>query len=314
LRMRRRLAAAVAAHGPFDVLHAYWGMPAGSAATKVGRHAGIGTLVTLDSGEFVALEDIAYGLQRRWIDRQAIAATIRDADRLTVATEYMAGMAARCAARPAIVPMGVDPALFPRATRVEGPPWRLLRVASLNRVKDYPTLLHAVKEIGARLPDVYLDVVGEDTMEGSVPRLAAALGLERRVTFHGFQPTDHLAAFYARAHLNIVSSRHEAASVVMLEAACTGLPTVGTAVGYVADWSPGRAVAVPTQNASALADAIAELLLDVPRRARMADAAREWAVAHDADWTAAQFEHLYGEICRRSITSPARPARRSGTR
>src|SRR5689334_7154776 len=37
LIMTRRLRSAVRAHGPFDVLHAYWGMPAGVAATSVAR-------------------------------------------------------------------------------------------------------------------------------------------------------------------------------------------------------------------------------------------------------------------------------------
>ena len=122
--------------------------------------------------------------------------------------------------------------------------------------------------------------------------------LDARVTFHGFQPTDRLAALYAQAHLHVVSSRHEAAGVVVLEAAAAGLPTVGTAVGFVADWSPDRAVAVPVGDPNALADAVVELLRDPARRARLAAAAREWTVAHDADWTAAQFEGIYVDVGR----------------
>jgi len=123
--------------------------------------------------------------------------------------------------------------------------------------------------------------------------LTRTLQLDARVTCHGFQPTDQLAAFYARAHLHVVSSRHEAAGVVVLEAAAAGLATVGTAVGYVADWTPDRAVAVPVSDPNALAAAIVELLQDPARRARIASAAREWTLAHDADWTAAQFEGIY---------------------
>jgi len=313
-RMTRRLSAAVAAHGPFDVLHAYWGMPAGVVTTEVATRHRVPSIVTLDSGECVAIEDIDYGLQRRWRDRRAIATAIRRAGRVTVATDYMARTPPLSGIRATIVPLGVDPDVFPLAVRPGGPPWRLLRIASINRVKDYDTLLRAAALLIERRSDVRLDIVGEDTTGGAAERLAATLGLDARVTFHGFQPTDRLAAFYARAHVNVVSSRHEAANVVMLEAACTGLPTVGTAVGYVADWSPDRAASVPTQNPPALADAIAALLDDAPRRSRMADAARAWAVAHDADWTSSQFEHLYRELRDDAITLPARPARRSDTR
>src|SRR5262249_5258551 len=156
------------------------------------------------------------------------------------------------------------------ATRSEGPPWRLLRVASLNRVKDYPTLLQAFQTIVRRGLDVHLDVVGEDTMSGAVHMHAALLDLLPRVTFHGFQTTDQLAGFCPRAHPRVVSSRHEAAGVAVLEAAATGLATVGTRVGYVADWSNTSAVAVPVGDANALAEAIIALLQDPARRQRLA--------------------------------------------
>ena len=301
-RLRTRLAAAIgapASRGRFDVLHAYCGMPAGVVSTHVGRRLGMPVLVSLDSGELVAHAEIRYGLQRRWIDRRAMARTIRDAVRITAATDFMARMAPLAGARVDIIPLGIDARRFPDATRGnrhDGPPWRLLRVASLNAVKDYPTLLQALARLLQGGLDVHLDSVGEDTLGGAVQVQARTLGVERQVTFHGFRPTDALAAFYARAHLHVVSSRHEAASVAVLEAASSGLATVGTAVGYVADWTPDRAVAVSVGDSAALADAIAGLLQDPSRRERIAAAARAWTIAHDADWTARQFERVYGEV------------------
>jgi glycosyltransferase involved in cell wall biosynthesis len=295
IRLRTRLERAIEAHGPFALLHAYQGMPAGLVSTQAGRRLGIPVVVTLDSGEPVAMGDIDYGLQRRWIDRRAIAAVTRHAARVTVATEFMARMGPLANVRTDIVPIGVDAGLFRVATRIDGPPWRLLRVASLNRVKDYPMLLQTVAQLVTGGLDIHLDIVGEDTLDGSVQALARHLAIGRRVTFHGFQPTDMLGEFYGRAHLHVVSSRHEAAGVVMLEAACAGLATVGSAVGYVADWHPDRAVAVPVGDVAALARAVADLLHDAPRRERIAAAARAWTLEHDADWTARQFERIYAE-------------------
>ncbi|MCU1381888.1 MAG: hypothetical protein JWL71_585 [Acidobacteria bacterium] len=292
---RRRLAAAIDAHGRFDVLHAYQGIPA-IVTAPLARDRGVPLVVTLDSGELTAIDDIGYGLQRRWFDRRAIAWTIGIAARVTVATGFMAGLMPAADGGTAVVPLGVDAAAFPLAARADGPPWRLLRVASINRVKDYPVLLEAIALVAARGIDVYLDVVGEDTMNGRMQALARTLGVDGRVTFHGFQPTDRAAAFYARAHLHVVSSRHEAAGVVVLEAAAAGVPTVGTRVGYIADWQPDRAVAVAVADPQALSGAIIDLLQDEARRERIRSAARAWTLAHDADWTAAAFDRIYREV------------------
>jgi glycosyltransferase involved in cell wall biosynthesis len=294
---RRRLAALVEAHGRVDLLHAYQGMPA-IVSARIATRLGIPAVVTLDSGELTTIDDMQYGLQRRWFDRRGVTSALRAAARVTVATEFMARMVPHGLTRApvAVIPIGIDASRFPPATRVEGPPWRLLRVASLNDVKDHPTLLHALALMVGRGLDVHLDVVGEDTMDGNIQAVTRTLRLESRVTFHGFQPTDLLARFYARAHLHVVSSRHEAAGVVTLEAAATGMATVGTAVGYVADWHPDRAVAVPVNDPDALASAVIDLLQDPPRRQRLASAARAWTLAHDADTTAQQFERIYAEI------------------
>jgi glycosyltransferase involved in cell wall biosynthesis len=284
--------------GPFDLLHGYWAMPAGLVATLAGRRLRVPAIVTLSSGELVAIPDIEYGLQRRVATRLAVAATVRLATRVTVATEYMSALARTRGFTTDRLPLGVDVARFVPRDRDEGPPWRLLDVASLNRVKDQAMLLDAMRRLIDRVPDVHLDIVGEDTLGGELQRTAARLGLDRHITFHGFVSSDALVTFYQRAHLLVTSSRHEASGVVVLEAAACGVPTVGTAVGYVADWTQERAVGVPVRDVVALADAIAALLHDPERRKRIASAAREWVVGHDADWSVAELENLYADAAK----------------
>ena len=293
----RRLLAALSHDGPFDAIHGYWALPAGLVAAMAGRRLHIPSIVTFDSGEFISLPEIGYGLQLTFRHRRAVAATVSLATRSTVCTWYQERLARAHGARPQVVPIGVDTRLFhpPADRRPSGPPWRLLHVASLNRVKDQPTLIEALTELANRVPAVHLDVVGEDTLDGSIQALARHAGVEHFVTFHGFLPIDGLVPLYQRAHLLVVSSRHEAANVAVMEAAACGVPTVGTCVGHVADWAPDRAVAVPPGNAPALAGAIADLLEDGDRRDRIASAAHAWTLAHDADWTADTFEAIYRE-------------------
>ena len=83
-----------------------------------------------------------------------------------------------------------------------------------------------------------------------------------------------------------------------LEAAACGVPTVGTNVGYVADLAPDAATAVRVRDPRELASPIARMLADRPLRDRVAAAARNWALAHDADWSAANFEQLYRSTVR----------------
>lgn len=296
VRQYRALLAALRYDGPFDVVHGYWALPAGLAAAAAARRLGVPSVVTCDSGEFTAIPAIDYGLQIRWRQRAAVSAALKLASRVTVCTAYMEQLARAHGVAPVVIPLGVDTGVFVPAPPRPGPPWRLLSVASLNPVKDHRTLIDAFRLVVDRMADVYLDLAGEDTMDGAVREAVVRRALADRVTFHGVLPSADVAALYRRAHLFVLSSRHEAAGVAALEAAASCVPIAGTQVGYVADWAPERACAVPPADPQALADAIVGLLADAEARRRMASSAHEWAVAHDADWTAREFIRLYRNL------------------
>ena len=297
VRQYRALLAALEQDGPFDVVHGYWALPAGLVAAGAARRLGIPSVVTCDSGEFTRIPETGYGLQIRWQQRAAVSAALKLAKRVTVCTAYMERMARVHGVAPVVIPLGVDTAMFPPAApRPDGPPWRLLNVANLNPVKDHRTLIDAFRLVADRVPDVHLDLAGEDTMNGAVHQEVARQALTRLVTFHGVLPSERVAALYRQAHLFVLSSRHEAAGVAALEAAASCVPIVGTHVGYLADWAPDAAATVPPADPTALADAIVSLLADRSARQRLASSARQWAVAHDADWTAAELTRLYGDL------------------
>jgi glycosyltransferase involved in cell wall biosynthesis len=284
----------------FDLLHAFWARDTGLAATLIGRCLRLPVVVTVGGGEAVWLPAIRYGGAGSVSGRVWTGTALRLASAITAGSTFAADrLPGRASARARIVPLGVRCETFHAAVlRPAGPPWRLLQVADLNLVKDQETLLQAFRQIVARLSDVSLDCVGEDTLHGVLRRRAKELGVADRVRFHGFLPQRSLPDLYRRAHLHLVSSRYESQGVAILEAAAAGLPTVGTAVGLLPTMAPVAARCVATGDANALARATAELLVDRAARESLGTAAQRWALDHDAGWTARQFEDVYRAVLR----------------
>jgi glycosyltransferase involved in cell wall biosynthesis len=293
----------------FDVLHAFWADGPGVVAGLVGRARRIRVVVSLGGGEAVSLPELDYGGARSRLGRARTALALSLATAITAGSAFAASfLSAEAARRARVVPLGIscEPTaddlrddlgddLPLRPPGPAGPPWRLLHVGTLNRIKDHPTLLRAFARVAARLGDVSLDCVGEDTLGGETQRLAATLGLGESVRFWGFREARELTSFYRRAHALVVSSRYESQGVVILEAAARGLPTVGTSVGLMPTLAPAAAVCVPPGDWEGLGDELTGLLLDETRRHALGEAAQRFARAHDASWTASTFEQLYAE-------------------
>jgi glycosyltransferase involved in cell wall biosynthesis len=283
----------------FDVLHAFWAGTPALAAVAVGRFARIPTLVHAAGGELTALPDIGFGGQLRMRGRWATRWSLANANCVTAASASMLDLASRVGVRALRVPLGADldqwRSRAPRA-RGSGETMRLVHVASLNRVKDQPTLLEALAQLRATGRAATLDIVGEDTLHGAVQDLSRQLGLDGAVKFHGFRTQRELVPIVERAHLNLVSSLHEAGPVAMLEAAVAGVPTAGTAVGHLLEWHGDGALTVPCRDPFALAEVIAELFDDDDRRLRLASRAQQRALAEDADFTARSFERCYEQL------------------
>lgn len=295
---QRALRRAMTAKGPFDLVHGFWADPAGLLAARMGRQFGIPSVVTCDSGEFVAMPEIGYGSQRTRRGRSTVRQACMLATRVHVCTSFMRDLASRHGVTTTVIPLGIGRRADAAPALVQPGVLRLLQIASLSHVKNQFLLLEAVALLASDI-DVRLDLVGEDTLDGALQAYARDLGVAHRVVFHGFVANDQHGSFLDAADVYVQSSRHEAAAVSVLEAAASGVPVVGTRVGYVADWSPDRAVAVDAATPRLLADAIRRLHTNRPLATQMAGAALAWTEAHDADWTATEFDRLYREVAGR---------------
>jgi len=291
---------------PFDVLHAFWSGWHGALAVGVGKWVGVPSVVHVAGGELADLRDIGYGGCRSWRGRIRERVVLRSATLVTCASRPIAKLIAERGVSAETVPLGVDLTRWPLSgplRRRAGEPPRLLHVASLNAVKDQGTLLRALLRLADEGREFHLDVVGEDTLGGRVQAQADELGIARRIRFHGVLTQRALRPIVEAAHIAIVSSRHEAGPVVALEAAAAGVPTVGTEVGHIAEWSPRAALAVRSGDADALAAAVARLIDDEDLRLMLAEAAQRIAGRDDADRTARAFDEIYRRLASRRVAN-----------
>jgi glycosyltransferase involved in cell wall biosynthesis len=287
---------------PFDLIHGHWascGALAGVAGKLLRRPA----LVHLTGGDVAAIPDIGWGRCMTAGGRADLRASSMLSAHRTIPSERLKEMAAARGVQTERLTLGVSlpdwPVRAPVRRDVDAEA-RLLFVGNLNRVKDPFTLVRAAAALRRRGVRFWLDVVGLDTLGGQVQRLAAELGLDGVVHFHGWKPQARMREWMEGADVLLVTSRHEGDPLVALEAAVAGVPTVGTAVGHLAEWAPDAAVTVPFADPEALADAVAALLKDEDRRLSIARAAQQHAVHHDADRGAARVLQIYDELTRKA--------------
>ncbi|WIH03333.1 glycosyltransferase family 4 protein [Xanthomonas translucens pv. graminis] len=304
-RTRLRAVAAIRAEhrlAPFDLVQSIFSGHCSLIAVAAARLLRRPSLVHIAGGELVALHAIGYGGRRKWQGRLREALVLRLADAVTAASAPIVEALQALGIAAERVPLGVDLRAWPpRAPRRRnGATARLLHVASLNRVKDQPTLLRALAALARAGVAFRIDIVGVDTLDGQMQRLVAQLGLSQQVRFLGFKTQRELRPLVEAADLLVLSSLHEAGPLVLLEAAVAGVPTVGTGVGHLLEWAPSAALAVPTGDWAGLADALRQVLADDELRLRLAWSAQCRAVREDAEHTVRSFNTLYRRLCPQS--------------
>jgi phosphatidylinositol alpha-1,6-mannosyltransferase len=175
---------------------------------------------------------------------------------------------------------GVDLPEPDAAERAERP--TILTIARLSeRYKGHDVMLRALPLIRARVPDVEWVVVGDGPLRAALERVAACQALQGNVRFVGAVSDGERDRWLRRAHVFTMPSRlpagvfaGEGFGIVYLEAAAHEVPVVAGNVGGALDAvvHDQTGVLVDPVDHVALADAIADLLLD-PSRAQALGAA-----------------------------------------
>jgi glycosyltransferase involved in cell wall biosynthesis len=189
-----------------------------------------------------------------------------------------------------VVSGGIDPERFRPAT--ETPPTDLILVGRLVDIKRIDVFLRAVQLLKNDNPDVSAIIVGDGPNRADLEALARSLDVEANVRFVGQQANVH--QWLTRAKIFVLTSDSEGLALSLMEAMTCGLPPIVTDVGDLADLVQDgvNGFLVPRRSPQALADRIAQLINDDPKREEFSQAARQSARYHDVDQVTARWDRL----------------------
>lgn len=260
------------------------------------------------------------GTRRRRLRARAACAAIRRADAVVTVSRAIAQRLTELSGRPVeairVIPNGIELARFAG----DGPTARssvreslgagvnqplVLVPAALRDGKGHEVLLQAIPDLRRRVPTVRVLFAGEGEREAALRSQARAAG--ESVTFLGLR-SDIPDLMHACDLVVLPSTTRsdgtveEALPTVLIEAAAAARPVVATRLSgspeIVVDGRTG--LLVPPSDPTALADAIATLLLD-PDRARACGvegrrvARRRFAIETQIDHTTALWRRVLGK-------------------
>ena len=220
---------------------------------------------------------------------------LRGCDAVVAPSQDLAEATRTIADRPVdVIPQGVDAAKFTAPRRehhdvVVGFAKRLSPIYGPDLIVEAAALIAA----DPTLPRTVFRIAGEGDMGPRLMARAAELGISDRIELVGRIAWPEMPRFLAGLDIYVMPSRSESFGVVALEAAAAGLPVVASRVGgipeAVADGETG--LLVPSDDASALAEALARLARDPRLRQELGDTGRR-RVSAEFDWqvTLTRFE------------------------
>jgi glycosyltransferase involved in cell wall biosynthesis len=121
---------------------------------------------------------------------------------------------------------------YPRPRRGIGDSFVVIYPGTLNWYQGLDVAIKAFAKFVDQIPQAQFHIYGEGAAKPSLITLAKDLGLDGKVQFHGFLPTQQIADMMAQADLGVEPKRasarfsNEAASTKILEFMAVGVPVV----------------------------------------------------------------------------------------
>jgi glycosyltransferase involved in cell wall biosynthesis len=178
----------------------------------------------------------------------------------------------------------------------------ILYIGRIEKCKGIPQLLSAAALVRRSVPNCRFVLAGAPHPSLPPSELDAQvrdLGLQQAVHFLGHVAHEQLPAIFARAVATVAPSYYETFGLAALESMSHGVPVVASAAGALPELVIDRVTGclVPSHEASDLASAITELLLDSSFRMQLSRNARLFADQFHIRHQIRRNVELYQSVC-----------------
>ncbi len=169
-----------------------------------------------------------------------LAILMRQADAVTACSRHLLERA--CWIEPSVQAKGVvlynglDLGRFQDARAYTHPRPYILGLGRLTRKKGFDLLLEALARLNPFATDVDLILAGEGEERPALEEQARALGLEKRVYFHGRASQEEVVQLLKGCLFLVIPSREEPFGIVALEGLAAGKPILATRVGGMGEF------------------------------------------------------------------------------
>lgn len=276
---------------PFDLVHAFFGIPCGYIA----RRLGIPYIVSLRGSDVPGYSD-RFRTADRLLFRRMSRRIWADADSVVPNSQGLKRLAKETAPdqRMLVIPNGVDTGFFaPLAKKEDSPVVRLVSTGRLIGRKGYGILIRALDG----MDHVSLTLAGDGPLRESLEQEAAERKVDCR--FAGILDPEGVRDLLAGSDVFVLPSLNEGMSNSLLEAMACGLPVITTDTGGSEELVDGNGMTVRCGDPASLRRAIYALAGDASLREEMGQRSRARATARNWHTVAERYHDLYREVVQR---------------
>lgn len=284
----------------FDVIHAFFGIPCGYVAMKLGKKFRLPYIVSLRGSDVP-------GYSKRFSFLYKIVAPLivcvwKRSFRVVSNSQGLKDLALRTKPDQPIdiIYNGVNTEkFFPKPKEnIEKKEITLLCASRLSRRKGFRYVVDAVKILRDQYPNLRLLIAGgEGDAETELHEQVRSLGLSDRVEFFGEYSAEQLPSIQQKSDIFVFPSFNEGMSNSLLEALASGLPAIMTPTGGAEELirEGENGYIVRFGDAHDIAEKIERLLVDPALCRRMGEKSRN--VAESMSWkeVAESYVRLYEE-------------------